>query len=31
MKRLFMYDKNLAREVLSQIYHAAEITLEKWE
>ena len=31
MRKLFMYDKELAREILKQIYHATEIILQRFE
>jgi uncharacterized protein with HEPN domain len=31
MRRLFMYDKELAREILNQTYHAAEIIIKRFE
>ena len=31
MRRLFMYDKELAREILKQIYHATELILQRFE
>lgn len=31
MRRLFMYDKELAMEILKQIYHATELILQRFE
>lgn len=31
MRRLFMYDNELAREILKQIYHATELILQRFE
>lgn len=31
MRRLFMYDKELAIEILKQIYHATELILQRFE
>ena len=31
MKKLYMFDKQLAKEILNQIYHATELVLQRFE